>query len=109
MIKKYDDKQNAKGIYILFVVAQMLLLAVMYTIVYAAFIATRLAIEKYSLNAVTAYAPTVIVFVAVPFLLYRTRNIFLQGRMLEAVIWMMGLLSIFLVGMMMHVNNISGL
>jgi hypothetical protein len=108
-MQKYNDKENAKGVYIIFLVGQMLLLAVMYTIVYAAFVATGLAIEKFSLNAVTAYAPTVIVFVAVPFLLYRTRKIFLEGRMLVAILWMMSLMSIFLIGMMMHVSNISGL
>jgi len=108
-MQKYDDKQNAKGVYLIFVVAQMLLLAVMYTIVYAAFVATHLAVDKYSLNVVSAYAPTVIVFLAVPFLLYRTRKIFLQGRMMLAVIWMMSLLSIFLIGIMLHVSNISGL
>ena len=108
-MQKYDDKENAKGVYIIFLVGQMLLLAVLYAIVYAAFIATGLAIDKYSLNPVTAYAPTVIVFLALPFLLYRTRKMFLEGRMLVAILWMMSLSSIFLVGMMMHVSNISGL
>ena len=28
--------------------------------------------------------------------------------MMEAVLWMMGLLSVFLVGLMMHVTNITG-
>ena len=106
-MEKYSDKQNAQGVYIIFFVVQMILLALMYTILYAAFRATQLSIEKYELNAFTAFAPTILVFVAVPVLLYRTRKIFLQGRMMVAILWMISLLSVFLVGIMMHVSNIS--
>ena len=106
-MEKYSDKQNAQGVYIIFFVAQMILLALMYTILYAAFRATQLSVEKYELNAFTAFAPTILVFVAVPVLLYRTRKIFLQGRMMVAILWMISLLSVFLVGIMMHVSNIS--
>ncbi len=106
-MQKYDDKQNAQGVYIIFFVVQMILLALMYTILYAAFRATQLSVEKYDLNAFTAFAPTILVLVAVPVLLYRTRKIFLQGRMMVAILWMMALLSVFLVGIMIHVMNIS--
>ena len=106
-MQKYDDKQNAQGVYIIFFVVQMILLALMYTILYAAFRATQLSVEKYDLNAFTAFAPTILVLVAVPVLLYRTRKMFLQGRMMVAVLWMMALLSVFLVGIMIHVMNIS--
>jgi len=106
-MEKYNDRQNTQGVYIIFVVVQMILLVLMYTILYAAFRATQLSIEKYELNAFTAFAPIIIVFVAVPVLLYRTRKIFLQGRMMVASIWMMALLSVFLVGIMMYVSNIS--
>lgn len=108
-MQKYDDKQNAQGVYIIFAVAQMILLAIMYTILYAAFRATQLSVEKYELNAFTAFAPTIILFIAVPILMYRTRKMFREGRMMEAVLWMMSLLSVFLVGVMMHVSNISGI
>ena len=108
-MKKYSDKENAKGVYIIFAVVQMILLAMMYTIVYAAFRATQLSVEKFGLNEVTAFAPTIIVFIAIPVLLYRTRKIFRQGRMMEAILWMMALLSVFLVGLMIHVTNISGM
>jgi len=60
-MKKYSDIENAKGVYIIFAVVQMILLALMYTIVYAAFRATQLAVEKFELNEVTAFAPTIIV------------------------------------------------
>lgn len=108
-MQKYDDKQNAKGVYIIFASVQMILLAMMYTIVYAAFRATQLAVEKFELNEVTAFAPTILVFIVIPVVLYRTRKIFRQGRMMEAILWMMALLSIFLVGLMIHVTNISGM
>jgi len=108
-MKTYNDKQNAQGVYIIFAVVQMMLLALMYTILYAAFRATQLSVEKYQLNEFTAFAPTILLFIAVPVLLYRTRTIFRQGRMMVATIWMMSLLSIFLVGIMIHVSNISGI
>ncbi len=107
-MQKYDDKQNAQGVYSIFAVAQMILLAIMYTILYAAFRATQLSVEKYELNTFTAFAPTIILFIAVPILMYRTRKMFREGRMMVAILWMMSLLSIFLVGVMMHVSNISG-
>jgi len=107
-MQKYDDKQNAQGIYIIFAVVQMILLALMYTIVYAAFRATQLSVEKFELNELTAFAPSIIVLIAIPVVLYRTRKIFRQGRMMEAILWMMALLTIFLVGLMIHVTNISG-
>jgi hypothetical protein len=106
-MKIYNDKENAKGVYIIFVAFQMILLALMYTIVYASYRATELAVEKFQLNALTAFAPTLIIFIAVPMLLYRTRKMFRQGRMMEAILWMMALLSVFLVGLLMHVSNIS--
>jgi hypothetical protein len=107
-VKKYSDQENATGVYIIFVVFQMIMLAVMYTILYAAFRATQLSVEKFALNEVTAYAPTIIVFIIIPIVLYRTRKMFRQGRMIEAILWMMSLLSVFLVGIMIHVSNISG-
>ncbi len=104
----YDDKQNAQGVYIVFAVVQMILLALMYTIIYASFRATQLAVEKFDLNAFMAYAPIGIVTVAIPVLFYQTRKIFKQGRMMLAVLWMMALLSVLLVGLMIHVTNITG-
>jgi hypothetical protein len=104
-----DDEKNARGVYIIFVVVQMILLALMYTIVYAAYLATEVSIEKFELNAIMAYAPTAIVFIAIPILFYKTRQVFRQGRMMVAITWMMALLSVFLVGLMLHVSNISGL
>ncbi len=109
MMEKYDDKQNAQGVYIIFAVVQMILLAIMYTILYSAFRATLFSVEKYELNELTAFAPTIILFIAIPVLMYRTRKMFLDGRMMVAVLWMMALLSVFLVGIMMHVSNISQL
>jgi hypothetical protein len=108
-VKKYSDAENAKGILIIFVLFQMILLALMYTIVYTTYRVTEQCVAKYDLNPIVAFAPTVIVFIATPLVLYKTRSIFRQGRMMEAIIWMMALLSIFLVGLMLHVNNISGL
>jgi len=108
-MKIYDDTQNAKGAYIIFALIQMILLALMYMIVYTAYRATLLCIDKYDLNTIMALGPTVIVFIATPVVLYKTRKIFLQERRMVAITWMMALLSVFLVGLILHVSNISGL
>ncbi|SFV68565.1 hypothetical protein MNB_SV-13-661 [hydrothermal vent metagenome] len=107
-MKPISDKDNARGVYIIFAVIQMILLALMYSVVYTSYKITEVCIERYELNAIMAYAPTIIVFIAIPLVLYKTRSIFLQERRMVAISWMMALLSIFLVGLMLHMNNISG-
>lgn len=107
-MKMYNDEENAKGVYIIFAVVQMILLALMYSIVYASYKITMVCIERYDMNAITTLAPTVIVFIATPLVLYKTRLVFRQERRMLAISWMMALLSIFLVGLMLHMNNIAG-
>ncbi|MDQ7084787.1 MAG: hypothetical protein Q9M36_07565 [Sulfurovum sp.] len=106
-MKIYNDEQNAKGIYIVFLVLQGMLLLLMYSIVYASYVATQSAVLLYGLTPFTAYAPTVIVFLAVPVVFMKTASVFRQERRMVAVSWMMALLSIFLVGLMLHLMNIT--
>ena len=106
-MKIYNDEQNAKGIYMIFVVVQMSLLILMYSIVYASYRATELSVEKYHLNAFTAFAPTLIIFIAIPLTLHKTRILFRKGRMMFATMWMMALMALFFVGLMLHIMKIS--
>jgi len=108
-MKMYSDKENAKGVYIIFASVQMMLLALMYSIVYTTYKITVACVERYDLNAIMAFAPTVIVFITTPMVLYKTRMVFRQERRMVAISWMMALLSIFLVGLLLHVSNISGI
>jgi hypothetical protein len=108
-MKMYSDEENAKGVYIIFATVQMILLAFMYSIVYTTYKITMACIERYELNAIMAFAPTFIVFIATPLVLYKTRTVFRQERRMVAISWMMALLSIFVVGLMLHVSNISGI
>lgn len=108
-MKPISDEENARGVYIIFAVVQMILLALMYSIVYTAYKVTVVCLERYELNTVMAFGPTVIVFIATPLVLYKTRSVFLEERRMVAISWMMALLSIFLVGLMLHISNISGM
>ncbi|HHD79123.1 MAG TPA: hypothetical protein ENK98_05755 [Epsilonproteobacteria bacterium] len=56
-MKKYSDEENAKGVFVVFSVVQMILLALMYTIVYASYRATKMALDKYGLSQISVFAP----------------------------------------------------
>lgn len=106
-MKIYNDEQNAKSIYIVFVVVQIVLLILMYSIVYASYRVTELSVAKYHLNAFEAFAPTLFIFIAIPVTLHKTRKLFRKGRMMFATVWMMALMGIFFVGLMLHSMKIS--
>lgn len=108
-MKIYDDKTNAQGVYIIFAVIQMMLLALIYSIIYTTYKITEECILRYDLNTIMAQGPNMIVLLATPLVLYKTRIIFRQERRMVAISWMMALLSIFIVGLMLHVSNISGI
>ena len=78
-MKKYTDEENAKGVFIIFAVVQMILLALMYTIIYAAYKATQMAVEKYDLSEIPAFAPTVIMFLLYLFYCIGQERYFFRG------------------------------
>ena len=57
-MQKYDDTKNKNGMRFIFMIAQMVVLLVVYTIVYTSFMAVQYAIEKFDLSPVM-YFPVV--------------------------------------------------
>jgi len=85
----YSDEQNSKGAYLVFIVLQILMLLTVYSFVYTSLVAVKLAMEKYHLTVMT-YLPVVLVVFAYPVVLYKTRGIFLEGKPLRAIGWILG-------------------
>lgn len=103
----YNDEQNRKASQALFYIVQMFMLLIVYGFVYTSFVAVKLAIVKYHLTFM-AYLPEVLALVAYPVVLYRTRKMFQQGKMLRAVAWMMGWASLIIVFLYLHLSQLVG-
>jgi len=106
-MQKYDDTQNKNGMKILFMIAQMVVLLVVYTIIYTSFRAVQYAIEKFELSVVM-YFPVALAMVIFPVLLYRYRQMFAEGRMLAAAIWTMASASLIVVLLYLYVVQVVG-
>ena len=106
-MQKYDDNQNKNGMNIIFMIAQMIVLLVVYTIVYTSFRAVQYAIEKFDLSIVM-YFPVVVAMLVFPVLLYRYRQMFNEGKMLVASIWTMASASLVIVLLYIYVLQVVG-
>jgi len=99
-MQTYDDKQNQSGMRVIFMVAQMVILAIVYSVIYTSFKAVQFTIEKFDGSA-SMYLPIVIAMIVFPVLLYRYRQMFYAGKMLLASIKMMA--SAFLIVILLYV------
>jgi len=103
----YNDEQNKKASQALFCIVQMFMLLIVYGFVYTSFVAVKLATVKQSLTFM-AYIPVVLALVAYPVVLYKTRKMFQNGRMLRAVGWVMGWASLIIVLLFFHISQLVG-
>ena len=106
-MQKYDDTKNKNGMKFIFMIGQMVVLLVVYTIVYTSFRAVQYGIEKFELNMVM-YFPVALAMVVFPILLYRYRQMFNEGKMLGAAIWTMASASLIIVLLYIYVVQIVG-
>ncbi len=103
----YNDKKNKAGAKIIFMIAQMAVLSVVYIIVYTSFLAVGYAIEEYDVSPVM-YFPVFVALVIFPVLLYKYRQMFNAGKMLVAVTWMMATASLTIVLLYVYIAQITG-
>jgi len=89
----YNDESNNKGINIIFLLAQITVLVMVYIFIYTIFLAVGFTIEKYNLSLIR-YFPVFLAFVFFPILLYRYRLMFKAGKRMIATTWMMGTASL---------------
>ncbi len=106
-MQKYDDNTNRSGMKIIFMLAQMLVLSIVYIFVYTTFLAVGYAIDKYDISPVM-YFPVFVALVAFPVLLYKYRQMFNAGKMLIATTWMMGTASLTIVLLYVYIAQITG-
>lgn len=106
-MQKYDDTKNKNGMNIIFMIAQMVVLLVVYIIVYTSFRAVQYAIEKFDLSVVM-YFPVVVAMIVFPVLLHRYRQMFKAGHMLGASIWTMASASLVIVLLYVYIVQIVG-
>jgi len=101
----YNDEQNKKASQTLFYIMQIFMLLIVYGFVYTSFVGVKLVAAKYSLTFMV-YLPEVLALVAYPVVLYKTRKMFQQGKMLRAVGWMMGWASLIIVLLYTHLSQL---
>ena len=106
-MQHYNDEKNKAGAKVLFMLAQMVVLAMVYIIVYTSFVAVGYAIEEYNVSYVM-YFPIFVAMVVFPILLYKYRQMFNAGKMLLAFIWMMATASLVVVLLYLYVAQITG-
>ena len=103
----YNDKTNQAGAKVIFMIAQMIVLSIVYIFVYTSFLAVQYAIAKYGISPVM-YFPVVLALVVFPVLLYKYRQMFNAGRMLIASTWMMATASLTIVLLYVYIAQITG-
>lgn len=103
----YNDEKNKAGAKVLFMLAQMVVLAMVYIIVYTSFVAVGFAIEEYGMSY-AMYFPVAVAMVVFPILLYKYRQMFNAGKMLLAFIWMMATASLIVVLLYVYIVQITG-
>lgn len=106
-MQHYNDEKNKAGARILFMIAQMVVLSIVYIIVYTSFVAVGYAIEQFGVSPVM-YFPVGMALVIFPVLLYRYRQIFNAGKMMGAFIWTMATASLIIVLLYVYVAQIAG-
>ena len=83
------------------------MLLIVYGFVYTSLVGVKLAAEKYSLTFM-GDGPEGGALVAYPVVLYKTRKMFQQGKMLRAVGWVMGWASLIIVLLYTHLSQLVG-
>jgi len=105
-VEKYSDKSNEAGIRVIFMIAQMFVLSIVYIFVYSSFVLVSTVIEKNGVSPVM-YFPVFMAFVIFPVLLYRYRGMFNRGKKLLAFAWMMGTASLTIVMLLAYITQFS--
>lgn len=106
-MEHYNDEKNKAGATVLFMLAQMVVLIMVYIIVYTSFKAVGYAIEQHDVSPVM-YFPVIVAMVVFPILLYKYRQMFDTGKMLLAFIWMMASASLIVVLLYVYIAQITG-
>ena len=103
----YNDEQNKTAALVSFFIMQIFMLLIVYGFVYTSFVGVKLAVAKYNLTLMV-YLPEVLALVVYPVVLFKTKKMFQQGKMLRAVGWVMGWASVIIVFLYLHLSQLAG-
>lgn len=106
-MQKYNDKANTSGMKLVFMLAQMLVVSIVYSIGYTSFLAIQLSMKENE-GRLFVYLPIFTVIVIFPILLHHYRQMFNKGRMLAASVWMMAVASLSIVLLYVYADTIVG-
>ncbi len=81
------NQKRIKEIKRLFIALELFLLLITYGFIYTIFIATQLAIEELNVSYIILL-PTIFAVFLYPYILYRCKQMYDQGKALSAIGWM---------------------
>lgn len=91
---------------VIFMIAQMMVLSIVYIFVYTSIKAVQYAIEQFDISPIM-YFPVLVAMVIFPILLYKYRQMFNAGKMLVATVWMMGTASLTIVLLYVYIVQVT--
>jgi len=106
-MQKYDDIQNKNGMRVLFMVMQICILLIVYSIIYTSLIAVQYTIKEQGISAI-AYVPVLVSLILFPVLLYSYRQMFNRGKMLKASIWTLASSSMIIIVLYLYIDTLVG-
>ena len=106
-MQKYNDKANISGMKLIFMVAQMIVVSIVYSIGYTSFLAIQLSMKGHE-STWFVYVPIIVLIILFPIFLHLYRQMFNKGRMLEASVWMMSMASLSIVLLYIYTDTVIG-
>jgi len=106
-MQKYNDIQNKNGMRILFMVMQMFILLIVFSIIYTSFVAVQYVVEEQGVSGM-AYIPVVASLILFPVLLHKYRQMFNKGKMLGASIWTLSSSSVMIIVVYLYIDKLVG-
>ena len=106
-MQKYNDTTNKNGMRVLFMVLQICMLLIVFSIVYTSFVAVQYTVKEQGMSAL-AYIPVGISLVFYPILLYKYRQMFNADKMLRASVWTIASSSVIIIALYLYIDKLAG-
>jgi len=106
-MQKYDDIQNKNGMRLLFMVMQMIMLLIVFSIIYTSLVAVQYSIKEQGATPI-AYLPVLASLILFPLWLYKYRKMFNSGKMLGASVWTISTSSVIIIALYLYIDKLVG-
>ena len=101
------DKENQSGMRVIFMIFQIMMFLIVFSIIYTSFIAIGYIIKEQGVSSM-AYLPILASVIGFPILLYKYKNMFYKGRMLSASVWTISSSSIMIIALYIYIDKLVG-